>query len=83
MIQQLDKDGNGSLSFEEFSSGPRASQLDKDVLRERFNKMDRNGDGKIDRADMQRREGQRPRPRPGGPGRPDDADKPERPSAIE
>ena len=77
MIQQLDKNGDGSLSFEEFSSGPRASQLDKDAARERFNKMDRNGDGKIDRADMQRRDGQRPRPRPGGPGRPEGPGKPQ------
>ena len=67
-MERFDKNGDGSLSLEEFSATPRMQQLEADAVERRFKAMDRNGDGKVDRADMQRREGDRPRIRPGGSG---------------
>lgn len=45
MLQRLDKDGNGSVSREEFMAGAA----------ERFAKMDRNGDGVLTKDDMPQR----------------------------
>ena len=63
LIDHLDKNGDGEVSFEEFRSGPRVSQLDEETARKRYRMMDRNGDGKVDRNDIQRRDA----PRPEGP----------------
>lgn len=60
LIQDLDKDGDDELSLEEFLANPRTSQLDESILRKRFAIMDRNGDGLLNRADIQRRDGLRP-----------------------
>lgn len=45
MMQRMDKDGNGSVSREEFLAGAA----------ERFTKMDRNGDGVLTKDDMPQR----------------------------
>ena len=47
IIRQLDKDGDGSLSFEEFRSGPAVRNLGEDQQEDRFEAMDRNDDLKL------------------------------------
>lgn len=42
MLQEMDKDGNGSVSKEEFLAGAEA----------RFTRMDKNGDGVLTKDDM-------------------------------
>lgn len=61
MIRQLDKDGDGALSFEEFRAGPAASQLDEDEQEDRFESMDKNDDQKLTEEDFP------PPPREGTP----------------
>ena len=52
MIQRLDKDGDGSLTFEEFRRGPEVKDLTEDEQEKRFQKLDRNGDHKISKEDF-------------------------------
>lgn len=62
IIQKLDTNGDGSLSFEEFRSGPFAKDLTEDEQEERFEKLDKNGDHKISKEDL-------PTPAPAGDSR--------------
>jgi Ca2+-binding EF-hand superfamily protein len=52
MIRQLDKDGDGALSFEEFRACPAMSQLSEDEQEDRFEAMDKNGDQKLTAEDF-------------------------------
>lgn len=61
LIRQLDTDGDGALSFDEFRAGPAVKDLDEDTQEERFEAMDRNQDRKITPEDFP------PRPRGEGP----------------
>lgn len=54
MIKQLDKDGNGTLSKEEFAAGPMATKAkekgaDIDKI---FAARDKNKDGELDKAEL-------------------------------
>jgi Ca2+-binding EF-hand superfamily protein len=57
MIQHLDKDGDGALSFEEFRAGRAVSQLSEDAQEDRFEALDKNADLKLTPDEL-------PRPRP-------------------
>ena len=46
MLKNLDKDGNGSVSKEEFLASP-AAKKDAAKATERFGKMDKNSDGSL------------------------------------
>ena len=59
MLRNLDKDSDGSVTFDEFRAGPRASQLTEDEQKKRFEKMDRNKDLKLTPEDFP---GQPPKP---------------------
>ncbi len=61
IIRQLDKDGDGSLSFEEFRAGPMVRDLSEDEQEDRFETMDKNGDQKLTPEDFP------PPPREGAP----------------
>lgn len=63
MLRQLDKDGDGALSFEEFRIGPGLKNLTEDEQEDRFEALDKNGDLKLSADDM-------PPPAPRGEGRP-------------
>lgn len=52
MIRDLDKNGDGALSFEEFRQAPFLKDRDEDFQEARFNEMDRNKDLKIDASDF-------------------------------
>ena len=52
IIQQLDKDGDAALTFEEFRQGPMVRHLDEDTQEDRFMELDKNGDLRISRADF-------------------------------
>jgi len=69
LIEHLDKNGDGVVTLEEFSANPRMSELDAETIRQRYRMLDRNRDGKVDRSDIQRGNGQPQRPKPdqGGP----------------
>ncbi|MDX1680202.1 MAG: EF-hand domain-containing protein [Akkermansiaceae bacterium] len=54
LIQHLDKDGDGAVSLEEFSANPRMQDKDAETIRKRYEALDRNGDGKVDRSDFRR-----------------------------
>lgn len=47
-----DADGDGFLSFEEFSSLPKPKNLDEDKRRKIFDRFDKNNDGKIGPGEM-------------------------------
>lgn len=49
---QLDSNGDGTLSFEEFRRGPSVSGLTEDEQEERFEKLDRNQDLVLSRLDF-------------------------------
>lgn len=51
-LHELDTDKSGSVTFEEFSSGPFAEKLPAERLRTFFDKLDRNGDGVLSPKDM-------------------------------
>lgn len=52
LIRQLDKDGDGALSFEEFRAGPMVRDLSEDAQEDRFESMDQNGDQKLTPEDF-------------------------------
>lgn len=79
LFRQLDKDGDGFLTFEEFRQAPFVRGLDEKEQKERFDKLDRNKDGKIDVTEFphpeHKSEGKfEGKPHPDGPG-PDAAPK--------
>lgn len=51
MFKKLDKDGNGSVSKEEFLDTP-AAKKDAAKATERFGKMDKNSDGSLSKEEM-------------------------------
>ncbi|MBE2281925.1 MAG: EF-hand domain-containing protein [Prosthecobacter sp.] len=51
MFKKLDKDGNGSISKEEFMASPGAKK-DEAKAAERFGKMDKNSDGSLSKEEM-------------------------------
>jgi Ca2+-binding EF-hand superfamily protein len=65
IIRQLDNDGDGALSFEEFRVGPLVKDLNEDAQKVRFKEMDRNHDQKISAEDftpaLPREEGKHPK----------------------
>ncbi len=50
-FKRLDKDGNGSISKEEFMASP-AAKKDAAKAAERFGKMDKNSDGSLSKEEM-------------------------------
>jgi Ca2+-binding EF-hand superfamily protein len=52
MLQQLDKDGDGAVTFDEFRAGPQAKRLSEDEQEDRFEAMDRNKDRKLTPEDF-------------------------------
>ena len=52
LIRQLDKDGDGALSFEEFQAGPMHKDLSEDEQEDRFEAIDRNHDKKLTAEDF-------------------------------
>lgn len=52
MIRELDADGDGSLSFEEFRKGQAVRHLTEDEQEDRFEALDKNKDLKISAADF-------------------------------
>lgn len=69
-IQELDANGDGSLSFDEFRKAPFIKDLGEDAQEAKFNEMDRNKDLKIDLSDF-------PAPPDHGPGPPPEDGRPE------
>lgn len=51
MFKKLDKDGNGSVSKEEYMASPGAKK-DAAKAAERFGKMDKNSDGSLSKEEM-------------------------------
>lgn len=52
MIRELDRDGDGALSFEEFRKGPAVEHLSEDEQEDRFEALDRDGDQKLTPEDL-------------------------------
>ena len=52
LFRLLDKAGDGLLTFEEFRQASFVRGLDEKLQRERFDKLDRNKDGKIDASEF-------------------------------
>ncbi len=52
MVREHDKDGDGSLSFEEFRTIPWVKDKGEDEQEDRFEEMDKNDDLKLDAADF-------------------------------
>jgi Ca2+-binding EF-hand superfamily protein len=54
MIKKLDKDGNGTLSKEEFAAGPMGEKMkDKEgALDKMFAARDKNKDGELDKSEL-------------------------------
>jgi len=51
MFKRLDKDGNGSISKEEYMASPQAKK-DEAKAAERFGKLDKNGDGSLSKEEF-------------------------------
>lgn len=75
-LTKLDANKDGSVTLEEFKKSPRHRDLPADKLKERFERLDRNGDGTLTEEDR----GPRPGPGPGG-ARPERDRKGPKPSA--
>ncbi|MFM1558627.1 MAG: hypothetical protein ACKJSK_04895 [Roseibacillus sp.] len=60
-LEKLDENGDKALSFEEWRKNPRLQGILEERLKETFDRMDRNKDGKLD-------ESERPEGPPRGPG---------------
>jgi Ca2+-binding EF-hand superfamily protein len=69
LLKQLDKDGDGAVTFQEFRAWPQVSDLSEDDQEARFNAMDRNKDLKLTPEDFPA-----PPPRRPEPGNPPPAD---------
>lgn len=57
MVAEVDADGSGSISFEEFQalmSSKSETRDPKEVIREVFELLDKDGKGRIDLSDLQR-----------------------------
>lgn len=70
MLRQLDKNSDGSISFEEFRVSPMVKNLTEDEQEDRFEALDKNGDLKLSPEDLPSappRGGERP---PGPPDAP-------------
>jgi Ca2+-binding EF-hand superfamily protein len=52
MLKQLDTNGDGAVTFDEFRAGPQAGALSEDELEDRFEAMDRNKDQKLTPQDF-------------------------------
>lgn len=52
MLQNLDVDQDGAVSFEEYRKGPEVRNLGEDEQEDRFMKLDRNGDLKLTAQDF-------------------------------
>ncbi len=52
MLKDLDANGDGSISFEEFRKAPPVRDLGEDEQEDRFEALDKNGDKKLDEADF-------------------------------
>jgi Ca2+-binding EF-hand superfamily protein len=55
---KLDKNGDGSLTLEEFSAGARAGKKGR-TPQEVFSRLDKNGDGKLTLNEFQQRGGKK------------------------
>lgn len=66
MLRQLDKDADGSISFDEFRASPMVKNLTEDEQEDRFEALDKNGDLKLSPDDL-------PPAPPRGDGRPPEA----------
>lgn len=58
LVKSLDANGDGALTFDEFRQASFLKDKDEDEQEDHFEKMDRNGDKKLDGADF-------PKPGPG------------------
>lgn len=83
MIKKLDKDGNGTLSKEEFAAGPMAERLKEKegALDKVFAMRDTNKDGQLDKAELAappkgkgKGDGKGPKPEGKGPKKPEAAE---------
>jgi len=52
MLRELDENGDGAISFEEFRKSPSVRDLGEDEQEDRFEALDKNGDKKLDEADL-------------------------------
>ncbi|NIP95398.1 MAG: hypothetical protein GWO24_18915, partial [Akkermansiaceae bacterium] len=50
-LDSLDADGDKALSFEEWRKSPLLKERDEQGLREMFERLDRNNDGRLDGKD--------------------------------
>lgn len=80
MIKKLDKDGNGTISKEEFAAGPMAERLKEreGALDKMFAARDTNSDGELDKKELaappRHGKGKGKGPRPEGKGKPEKKD---------
>ena len=74
MLKDFDKDGDGSLTFDEFRNAPPNAGLSEDEQEDRFEALDKNGDKKLDETDFP---SPPPGKRPDGP--PPEGDRPPSP----
>jgi len=76
IFKRLDKDGSGSISKEEFTSGERA-QKNPEMAAKMFQKLDADGDGSITHDEFAKRP--RPDDHKPGEGRPNGGERPRKP----
>lgn len=70
-LRQLDTNGDGAVDYEEFLEAPFVKRMPEERRRPFFDRLDRNGDGKVSPEDRPRGGGRDGRGRPERPGRPD------------
>lgn len=68
-LKKMDKNRDGAVDFEEFLAGPLAARLPEERRRAFFDRLDRNGDGRLSAEDHPRRGGP---PDPGRRGQTED-----------